>query len=135
MKKICEGIVSDFDTLPIHEDLVKPRVGVVGEILVKYMPLANNRIVELLEREGAEAVVPDLIDFMLYCFYNQIYKAENLGTSKKAARLSAFGIWAGSSSSRDSSTGRPAASTPPSLTPIPAITASPLRTRWAPPLS
>ena len=39
-------------------------------------------------------MVPDLIDFMLYCFYNQIYKADNLGTSKKAARLSKLGIWA-----------------------------------------
>ncbi len=43
----------------------------------------NNHLVELLESEGAEAVVPDLIDFMLYCFYNQIYKAEHLGTSKE----------------------------------------------------
>ncbi|MDE7046208.1 MAG: 2-hydroxyglutaryl-CoA dehydratase, partial [Acetatifactor sp.] len=63
-------------------------------ILVKFSPAGNNHLVELLESEGAEAVVPDLIDFMLYCFYNQIYKAENLGTSKKAARLSSLGIWA-----------------------------------------
>ena len=58
--EICRGIVRDFDRLPIDETLKKPRVGVVGEILVKYMPLANNYLVELLEREGAEAVVPDL---------------------------------------------------------------------------
>ena len=63
-------------------------------ILVKFSPAGNNHLVELLEAEGAEAVVPDLMDFMLYCFYNQIYKAENLGTSKKAARISALGIWA-----------------------------------------
>ena len=49
---------------------------------------------ELLESEGAEAVVPDLIDFILYCFYNQIYKAEFLGKSKKAAIISKAGIWA-----------------------------------------
>ena len=49
---------------------------------------------KLLEAEGAEAVVPDLMDFMLYCFYNQIYKAEYLGTSKKASALSRMGIWA-----------------------------------------
>ena len=47
---------------------------------------------ELLEHEGAEAVVPDLMDFMFYCFYNQLYKAENLGTSKKAADISRLGI-------------------------------------------
>ena len=56
-----------FDALPIDETLRKPRVGVVGEILVKYMPLANNHLVDLLETEGAEAVVPDLMDFLNYC--------------------------------------------------------------------
>ncbi len=92
-KKICRQIVHDFDNIPIT-DVKKPRVGVVGEILVKFMPAANNHLVDLLESEGAEAVVPDLMDFMLYCFYNQIYKAENLGTSKRSARLAKLGIWA-----------------------------------------
>ncbi|KJS86200.1 MAG: 2-hydroxyglutaryl-CoA dehydratase [Peptococcaceae bacterium BICA1-8] len=64
------NIVKDFDSLEIYEDLVKPKVGVVGEILVKFHPTANNNIVELLEAEGAEAVVPDLIDFFLYCAYD-----------------------------------------------------------------
>ena len=77
--KVCRGIVEDFDTLPIHEDLKKPRVGVVGEILVKYMPLANNHLVELLEKEGAEAVVPDLMDFLNYCVFNGDYKHKFLG--------------------------------------------------------
>ncbi len=92
--KICRKIISDFDAVPIHEDLKKPRVGIVGEILVKFSPAGNNYLVELLESEGAEAVMPDLIDFMLYCFYNQIYKAEHLGMSKKSARLASLGIWA-----------------------------------------
>ena len=43
--------------------------------------------------KGAEAVCPDLLDFMHYCFYNQIYKAEYLGTSKKTARTAKLGIW------------------------------------------
>ncbi len=64
----------------------------MGEILVKFAPAANNHLVALLESEGAEAVVPDLLDFMLYCFYNQIYKADELGTSKKAAFISKLGI-------------------------------------------
>ena len=92
--RLCREIVRDFDAIPIHEDLKKPRVGIVGEILVKFSPAGNNHLVELLEAEGAEAVMPDLIDFMLYCFYNQIYKAEELGMSKKAARISSLGIWA-----------------------------------------
>ena len=63
----------------------KPRVGIVGEILVKFLPAANNHLVELLEAEGAEAVVPDLLDFLLYCFYNQNFKADNLGMKKSKA--------------------------------------------------
>ena len=93
-KRLCKKIVREFDALPIDEDLRKPRVGVVGEILVKFMPSANNHLVELLEAEGAEAVVPDLLDFMLYCFYNQIYKAKYLGQSKKASFISKLGILA-----------------------------------------
>jgi len=65
----------------------------VGEILVKYSPAGNNHLVELLEAEGAEAVVPDLLNFILYCFYNQIYKADHLGTSRKAAVACNAGIW------------------------------------------
>lgn len=76
---VCRGIVAAFDALEIDETLRKPRVGIVGEILVKYMPLANNHLVELLEREGAEAVVPDLMDFMNYSLYNGTYKHEFLG--------------------------------------------------------
>ena len=91
---MCKDMINDFDNLPIDEKLKKPRVGVVGEILVKFSPTANNDVVKLIEAEGAEAVVPDLIDFMQYCFLNQIYKAEHLGTSKKAANLSKLGIWA-----------------------------------------
>ena len=87
MQKMCVAMIEDFDSIPIDENLKKPRVGVVGEILVKYSYAANNHLVEVLESEGAEAVVPDLMGFMLYCFYNQIYKAEYLGTSKKTAYL------------------------------------------------
>lgn len=90
-QKLCRLIVEDFDNIPIS-DIQKPRVGVVGEILVKYLPAANNYLVELLEAEGAEAVVPDLMDFMFYCFYNQLYKAEHLGTSKKSALFAKIGI-------------------------------------------
>ena len=69
----------------------------VGEILVKFLPAANNYVVDLLEAEGAEAVVPDLTDFLLYCCYNTNFKADYLGASKKAKfmnnRLIAFFEW------------------------------------------
>ncbi|WP_148410419.1 2-hydroxyacyl-CoA dehydratase [Murimonas intestini] len=90
-KKLCRAIIQDFDNLPIT-DVKKPRVGVVGEILVKFLPAANNHLVELLESEGAEAVVPDLMDFLLYCFYNSNFKAENLGMKKSSATLANAGI-------------------------------------------
>ena len=83
-RRLCRKIIKSFDKVKITDEL-KPRVGIVGEILVKYAPAANNSLIELLEAEGAEAQVPDMIDFLLYCFYNQIYKAKHLGTSKKAA--------------------------------------------------
>ena len=84
-KSLCESIVWAFDHLPIDETIVKPRVGIVGEILVKYMPLANNYLVDLLEREGAEAIVPDFIDFFNYCAYGPQYQAEFLGGKKSSA--------------------------------------------------
>ena len=78
-KQVCQMIVDEFDKLSINENLVKPRVGIVGEILVKYMPLANNHLVELLESEGAEVVVPDLFDFLNYTTYNLVYRRKYLG--------------------------------------------------------
>jgi predicted nucleotide-binding protein (sugar kinase/HSP70/actin superfamily) len=83
-KQIVRKIVEDFDNLPLDETLQKPRVGIVGEILVKFLPSANNHLVDLLEAEGAEAVMPDLLDFLLYCCYNNNYKHEYLGKSKKS---------------------------------------------------
>ena len=90
-KKLCREIIRDFDKLPVT-DVQKPKVGVVGEILVKFLPAANNYLVELLESEGAEAVVPDLLDFFQYCFYNSNFKADKLGMSKKTAALCNLGI-------------------------------------------
>ena len=90
-KKMCRQIIRDFDNLE-RINVKKPRVGVVGEILVKFHPAANNYLVDLLEAEGAEAVVPDLTDFLLYCFYNTGFKADNLGMSKKSKRMGRLGI-------------------------------------------
>ena len=90
-KQMCREIIRDFDNLP-RLDIKKPRVGVVGEILVKFHPAANNYLVDLLESEGAEAVVPDLTDFLLYCFYNTGFKADNLGFSQKSKRIGHLGI-------------------------------------------
>ncbi len=90
--KLCKKIVEDFDALPIREGVKKHRVGVVGEILVKYMPLANNHIVELLEKEGAEAVVPDLMDFANYYLYKNDYKHKYLGSRWTASLVAHVGV-------------------------------------------
>ena len=80
-KKNLEKMVEQFDLLPVIPKR-KPKVGVVGEILVKFHPNANNQIVELIEQEGGEAVLPDILDFFLYCSYDGIYKGKHLGKSK-----------------------------------------------------
>lgn len=76
-------IVRDFDNLEIR-NIEKPRIGLVGEILVKFHPTANNNIVDTIESEGAEAVMPDLTDFLLYCAYGNNFKHKYLSGSKKA---------------------------------------------------
>ncbi len=92
-KQYCREIVHDFDVLP-RLDIQKPKVGIVGEILVKFMPMANNYLADLLESEGAEAVIPDLLDFFLYCFYNNNFKSDVLGFKKSTKTKSNLGIWA-----------------------------------------
>lgn len=84
--KNLHAIVKDFDEIPLL-DIKKPRVGIVGEILVKFMPAANNYLVELLESEGAEAVVPDLMGFLLYSAENTNFKHQYLGAPKKTALI------------------------------------------------
>ena len=82
--KNIRSIVKEFDEIELL-DIKKPRVGIVGEILVKFMPAANNYLVDLLEAEGAEAVMPDLMGFLLYCAENANFKKDYLGASKKSA--------------------------------------------------
>ncbi len=89
-KENVYNIVKEFDNLEIYEDLVKPKVGVVGEILVKFHPNANNDIVDLLEAEGAEAVVPDLVEFLSYTAYNKIAAYEKLSGTYKAMVVNNF---------------------------------------------
>lgn len=70
-------IIHDFDTLEITDE-IKPKVGLVGEILVKFHPLANNSLVDIIEKEGGEAVVPELINFFYSCCFNTLYKYKYL---------------------------------------------------------
>ena len=67
-KRNITEIVREFDELPLY-DVVKPKIGLVGEILVKFHPTANNQVLEFVEKEGAEAVMTGLTDFLLYSAY------------------------------------------------------------------
>lgn len=84
--KNIKEIVNDFDNLKLL-NVRKPKVGVVGEILVKFHPTANNDIVGILENEGAEAVVPDLLDFFFYSALDADFKAKFLAGSKLSKNL------------------------------------------------
>ena len=90
--KLVDGIVAAFEGFETADIPRKPRVGVVGEILVKFQPDANNNVVGVIEEEGCEAVVPGLLDFFLYCFHNAIYKAKELGESWQAGVAARIGI-------------------------------------------
>lgn len=86
-KKYVKAIVRDFDMLEV--DLVeKPKVGIVGEILVKYLPEANNHLQKTLEEEGAEVIISDLVDFLNYCLRNEVHKASLFGKSATTAFVS-----------------------------------------------
>lgn len=80
-KDVMGKIVSDFAAIKRHANPVV-RVGIVGEIYVKYSPLGNNHLERFLYKEGAEVVVPGLIDFCLYCVYNNVLDNKLYGMNK-----------------------------------------------------
>ncbi|MBQ8344904.1 MAG: 2-hydroxyacyl-CoA dehydratase [Clostridia bacterium] len=89
VKENYKAILDDFNRIPRAEER-KPRVGVVGEIFVKYSPLGNNNLEDFLISEGAEVTVPGLVDFCLYCVYNgimdgRLYGKKTVGTAMKMA--------------------------------------------------
>ena len=89
--KNIKNIIKEFDELECL-DIVKPRVGLVGEILVKFHPTANNDVVKTIEEEGAEAVMPDLMDFFFYSAYDEKFKYEKLGSKKLNKNISSIAI-------------------------------------------
>lgn len=87
--KNITDIIYEFDRLELL-DIKKPKVGIVGEILVKYHPTANNDIVSILEQGGAEAVVPDLMDYFLYSTFNAGFRFEYLAGTRLNKEVSKF---------------------------------------------
>ena len=93
MTPTVNKIIDAFLKIPTDDGARKPKVGVVGEILVKFHPGANNNIIDVIESEGGEAVMPGLLDFMLYCLYNSNFKRDKLGMSARTAAACNAGIW------------------------------------------
>ena len=75
-------ILDQFAAIPV-ERTEKVKVGIVGEIFVKYSPLGNNNLEQFLVDEGAEAVIPGLLDFCLYCVYNNLLDHKLYGMQKR----------------------------------------------------
>ncbi|MGN1114390.1 MAG: 2-hydroxyglutaryl-CoA dehydratase [Oscillospiraceae bacterium] len=88
-KSIYNAILKDFDNLPKTKEK-KPKVGIVGEIYVKYSPMANNHLNEFLLSEGCEPVVPGLLDFIMYCASDAVNDARIYDS--RTAKTVAFGL-------------------------------------------
>ncbi len=82
VKANYQRIIDSFAAIPVVKHPAV-KVGVVGEIFVKYSPLGNNNLEQFLTDEGAEVVVPGLIDFVLYCIYNFILDYKLYGRNYK----------------------------------------------------
>ncbi len=90
-KDLVACIVRDFDNIK-REDKKLVKAGIVGEILVKFLPEANNHLQDILESEGAEVILPDLTDFLMYCMKNTELKTEFYGKEKRKGWLGRIGI-------------------------------------------
>ena len=91
-KRDVREMTRDFAALPI-ENVKRPRVGITGEILVKYHANANERLIELIEDEGGEAVVPDMGNFLSYCLFDPVYANRHLAGSLWPRAVGEAGMW------------------------------------------
>lgn len=85
-------IVEDFEKIELDTSIEKPKVGIVGEILIKYHPFGNNFVTDVLEKEGAEVVLPDFLVFIKYMASNKVISNQMLKKDKGIAKLCEFAI-------------------------------------------
>ena len=93
-KNSIYAMVDDFEKIELDTSVEKPKVGIVGEVLIKYHPFGNNFVVDKLEQEGAEVILPDFMGFVKFIAthkitFNQLIKTGNLKASifKTAIKL------------------------------------------------
>lgn len=80
-KRTMCRMIEKFSAIPVAKrEAVK--VGIVGEIFVKFSPLGNNNLEQFLVDEGAEVVMPGLLDFFMYCVYNNMVDMRFYGLNR-----------------------------------------------------
>ena len=86
-KQAIYDIVNDFEKIELDTTVKKPKVGIVGEVLIKYHPFGNNFVADLLEEEGAEVILPDFMGFVKFMATHKITFNELLKTDKMKAKI------------------------------------------------
>ena len=86
-KQSIYDIVNDFEKIELDTSVEKPRVGIVGEVLIKYHPFGNNYVAELLEQEGAEVILPDFMGFAKFMCTHKITFNKLLNTNKTSSKI------------------------------------------------
>ncbi len=91
-KQSIYDIVDDFEKIELDTSVLKPKVGVVGEVLIKYHPFGNNFVAELLEQEGAEVILPDFMGFVKFMATHKITFNHLLKINKTSSKISKVAI-------------------------------------------
>ena len=91
-KKSIYDIVEDFEKIELDTSKERPKVGIVGEVLIKYHPFGNNFAADLLEKEGAEVILPDFMGFAKFMLTHKITFNDLLNTNKTSSKISKLGI-------------------------------------------
>ena len=86
-KQSIYDIVNDFEKIELDTSVIKPKVGIVGEVLIKYHPFGNNFIANKLEDEGAEVILPDFMGFIKFIATHKITFNQLIKTDKLKAKL------------------------------------------------
>ena len=86
-KQSIYDIVNDFEKIELDTSVEKPKVGIVGEVLIKYHPFGNNFVADLLEKEGAEVILPDFMGFVKFMATHKITFNKLLNTNKTSSKL------------------------------------------------
>ncbi len=86
-KQSIYDMVNDFEKIELDTTVQKPRVGIVGEVLIKYHPFGNNFVVDLLEKEGAEVILPDFMGFVKFMCTHKVTFNNLLNTNKTSSKL------------------------------------------------